>query len=261
MRLGLALAFLAASAGIAAAEPTNQSFATEGNYSNIASIGLITTLGPTGLFQNATSGILPKNAFSIESCMAFKENNGDHFQSNGLLVTYGVTDWLEISGFGLTAYGIDPVRAGDDNFEMGQVNARARLLREDQSLPEITVGGIVGFGDEPLVAHSLFLAGSKGFTLSEGDVMRSLRLHTGIRQSWLDKNDIDVTTAFFGAELEVFKHLFLVGEVNTRDDDFRKTPWSAGLQYKSDSFGFSAAVLQAPNETRETYYVGIGVSY
>lgn len=42
-----------------------------------------------------TSGILPKNAFSVESCMAFKENNSDHFQSNGLLLTYGVTDWLE----------------------------------------------------------------------------------------------------------------------------------------------------------------------
>lgn len=265
MRLKLAIALTAASSmamtGLAAAEPANQSFASDGNYSNIASIGLITTLGPTGLFQNATSGILPKNAFSIESCMAFKENKGDHFQSNGVLVSYGVTDWLEISGFGLIVHGLDPARVGDSHLEIGQVHARARLLREDHSMPEISVGGIVGFGDEPLVAHSVFLAGSKGFTLNDGDFMRSFRLHAGIRQSWLDKNDIDVTTAFFGAELEVVKDLFLVGDVNTRDNDYLKTPWSAGLQYKSNSFGFSAAVLQAPNETRETYYVGIGVSY
>ncbi len=35
----------------------------------------------------------------------------------------------------------------------------------------------------------------------------------------------------------------------------------AGLQYKSKSFGLSASVLQAPNDSEETYYVGIGVSY
>ena len=261
MRAMMAFAVVAVTATTALAEPAQQSIAPDSGYSNIASIGLITTLGPTGLFQNATSGILPKNAFSIESCMAFKENNGDHFQSNGVLVTYGVTDWLEISGFGLIAHQLNPALAGDDNLEMGQFNARARLVREADSLPEITIGGIVGFGDDPLVAHSLFLAASKGFTLSEGDFMRSARLHAGIRQTWPDLGNTDITTAFFGAELEVVKNLFVVGEINTRDDAFAKTPWSAGLQYKSSAFGFSAAVLQAPNETRETYYVGIGVSY
>lgn len=257
----LAATATVATATVATAEPANQSFAPDSGYSNIASIGLITTMGPTGLFQNATSGILPKNAFSVESCMAFKENNGDHFESNGLLVTYGVTDWLEISGFALIAYNLDPARAGDSHLEMGQFNARARLVREADAMPEVTIGGIVGFGDDPLVAHSIFLAASKGFALSDGDFMRSFRLHGGIRQSWLELGNEDVTTAFVGAELEIIKNLFLVGEVNTRDDLFSKTPWSAGLQYKSNSFGFSAAVLQAANETRETYYVGIGVSY
>ena len=261
MRVLKALGLLAATATAAMAEPAHQSFASDGNYSNIASIGLITTLGPTGLFQNPTSGILPKNAFSVESCMAFKENNSDHFQSNGLLLTYGVTDWLEISGFGLIAYGLNPAVVGDSHLEMGQFNARARLVREAGALPEVTIGGIVGFGDDPLVAHSIFLAASKGFTLSDGDFMRSFRLHGGIRQSWLELSNEDVTTAFIGGELEIVKNLFIVAEVNTRDDLFSKTPWSAGLQYKSNLFGFSAAVLQDPNETRETYYVGIGVSY
>ncbi len=261
MRFMLALALFAAATSAAAAETANQSFSSDGNYSNVDSIGLISTLGPTGLFQNATSGILPKNAFSVESCMAFKEANGDHFTANGVLVTYGVTDWLELSGFGLFVHDLDTVRVGSSHLEIGQVNARARLLREDLSMPEISVGGIVGFGDEPLVTHSVFLAGSKGFKLNDGDFMRSFRLHAGIRQSWLEQNDIDVTTAFFGAELEVVRHLYLVGEVNTRDNDFLKTPWSAGLQYKSNDFGFSAAVMQSPDDTRESFYVGIGVSY
>jgi hypothetical protein len=258
--LGLALALIVSATTAGRAETADPSVAGDRGYSNIASIGLITTLGPTGLFQNATSGIAPKYAFSVESCMGFKENNGDHFQANGLLVTYGVTDWLEISGFGLLVSGLDPTTTGDSELIAGSFNARARVLRETDGLPEVTVGGIASFGDDPLVAHSLYLATSKGFALSDGDFMRGIRLHAGIRETW-PVHAQDITTAFVGLELEVVKNLYLIGEVNTRDDSFAKTPWSAGFQYKSSSFGFSAAVMQAPNETRETYYVGIGVSY
>lgn len=232
----------------------------DSGYRHTESVGLISGLGPTGLFLNATSGILPKGAFSIESCMAFNENNGDHFAGNGVLVTYGVTDWLEISGYGLIVHGLDPAGAGSSDLGVGQVNARARLVRESEQLPELTLGGIVAFGDDPLVAHSLFLAASKGFTLSDRDFMRSLRVHAGIRETWPDAGN-DVTTAFVGLELEVVNHLYMIGEVNTRDSSTEKTPWSAGLQYKGESFGLSAAVMQNPGNSRETYYVGIGVSY
>lgn len=261
MRATVALAILAGMATAVAADPAAQSFPPDTGYKNTASVGLVTTLGPTGLFQNPTSGILPKNAFSFESCMALKETNGDHFQANGVLLTYGVTDWLELSGYGLFVYGLNPAAAGDADFQTGQVNVRARLVREAEVMPEITLGGIAGFGDDPLTAHSLFLAASKGFSLGERDVLRSVRLHAGIRQTWPELGE-DITTGFFGLEVELVQHLFLVGEVNTEDDAFGgETPWSVGLQYKSNSFGFSAAFLQAPGETRETVYIGIGVSY
>lgn len=223
-------------------------------------LGLITTLGPTGLFQNATSGIAPKYAFSIESCMAFKQNNGDHFQSNGVLLTYGVTDWLEVGGFGLFAHGLDPIAAGDDNLQMGQVHARIRLMRDEGGLPEVTIGGIVGFGDDPLAADSVFLSASKGFKLSDGDVMRSVRFHAGFRETLPHIGD-DITTGFGGIELEVYRNLFMIGEINIDDNSYQKTQWSAGLQYRSNAFGFSAAVLQDPFESDKTFYVGIGVSY
>jgi hypothetical protein len=260
VRLAMALIFFAGPVTAAAAEPANQSFFGDGNYANIASIGLVTTLGPTGLFQNPTSGITPKNAFSVESCMAFKENNGDHFQANGVLATYGVTDWLEIGGYGLFVHGLDPAAGGDSTLKSGNFNMRARLVRELNGLPEITIGGIASFGDDPLVEQSLYVAASKGFTLNEGQFLKSARLHGGIRESWPDLGD-NITTAFVGLEVEIVTNLFVIGDVNTRDRSFIRTPWSAGLQYKSSAFGFSAAVLQDPNETRETYYVGIGVSY
>lgn len=231
---------------------------TPPNYTG--GLGLITTLGPTGLFQNATSGIVPKYAFSIESCMAFRQNNGDHFQSNGVLLTYGVTGWLEVGGFGLFAHGLDAAVVGDSSLQMGQVHARVRLLRDEGAMPEVTVGGIVGVGDDALAQDSLFLSASKGFELSQGDVMRSIRFHAGFRQTWPELGD-NITTAFGGVELEVIRNLFLIGEINTNDDSYQHTQWSAGLQYRSNAFGFSASVLQDPYESNETIYVGIGVSY
>jgi hypothetical protein len=256
MRARFLLALLTSTSAAA----TSALAATDESYAHIASVGLITLAGPTGLFQNPTSGILPKNAFSMESCMAFRENRGDHFQWNGVLATYGVTDWLEISGFGLFIHGLDETVNGDSSFEVGSFNARARVVRESDVLPEVSVGGIAGFGDEERAAHSVFLSASKGFVLGGDEVLRGLRLHGGLRHIWAER-DVDVTTGFAGLEIEVIRSIFLIGEVNTRDKDVEQTPWSAGLQYKSKSFGLSASVLQAPNDSEETYYVGIGVSY
>jgi hypothetical protein len=144
MRARFLLALLTSTSAAA----TSAHASTDEPYAHIASVGLITLAGPTGLFQNPTSGILPKNAFSMESCMAFRENRGDHFQWNGVLATYGVTDWLEISGFGLFIHGVDETVNGDSSFEVGSFNARARVMRESEVLPEVSVGGIAGFGDE-----------------------------------------------------------------------------------------------------------------
>ncbi len=125
MRARFLLALLTSTSAAA----TSALAATDESYAHIASVGLITLAGPTGLFQNPTSGILPKNAFSMESCMAFRENRGDHFQWNGVLATYGVTDWLEISGFGLFIHGVDETVNGDTISEpIGLADAKARAM-------------------------------------------------------------------------------------------------------------------------------------
>ena len=90
--------------------------------------------------------------------------------------------------------------------------------------------------------------------------MKSVRFHAGFREEWPELGS-DVSTAYFGLELQVLQYVYLIGEVNTKDDSYRNTPWSFGMQYRSNAFGFSLAVLQNPFDDHLASYVGIGVSY
>ena len=106
MRAILAALFMFGTAGSAIADDTAAhrgflDFDEPLPQGYVTGAGLITLLGPTGMFQNATSGIAAKHAFTVQSCMTFRNNGGDHFHANGVLVEYGVTDWLEIGGLGM----------------------------------------------------------------------------------------------------------------------------------------------------------------
>lgn len=222
--------------------------------------GLITLLGPTGMFQNATSGIVAKHAFTVQSCMTFRNAGGDHFHANGVLVHYGLTDWAEIGGLGLFPADLDPKVAGSSELHAGQINGRIRLMRDQGMMPEVSIGGVGQWGDDPIESSSVYIAASKGFALSEGPFMRSVRVHAGFREEW-PKLGSEISTGYFGLELEVFRYVYLIGEVNTKDDSYRNVPWSAGMQIKGGGYGFSLAVLQNPTDDHLAGYVGIGVSY
>jgi hypothetical protein len=231
-----------------------------GSRPYVGGLGNVTGFGLTGLFQNPTSGILPEGALLLQDCFGINETGGDHFNSNGLLVSYGVNDWLEVGGFFASAFGLNPAAAGDSDFYAGQAQARVRLVRDEGIMPEISIAGVAGFGDDLISKHSALFMASKGVTLSEGDFFRSARLHGGVRHDWTGLDD-EITTAFVGLEVEAFRNIFLIGEVNTRDDSFIKTPWSAGVQYRDNGFGLSLAIVQDGGRTDETYFIGIGVSY
>lgn len=226
----------------------------------VGGLGNVTGFGLTGLFQNPTSGILPEGALLLQDCFGLNETGGDHFQSNGLLISYGVNDWLEVGGFFVSAFGLNPANVGDSDFYAGQAQARVRLVRDEGILPEISIAGVAGFGDDLISKHSTLLMASKGVALSEDDFFRSARLHGGVRHDWTGGGD-EITTAFVGLEVEAFRNVFLIGDVNTKDDSFIKTPWSAGVQYRDNGFGLSLAIVQDGTRTDETYFIGIGVSY
>lgn len=244
--------------------------------------GLITLEGPTGMFQNITSGTLKRGDFTTQSCLSFKESNGDNFQWLGTLVSYGVTDWLEVGAFGLFASEFDRAATGKSHAEAGQIYTRIRLLRDEGGLPEFSIGGLVQRGNGGFDKESLFFAASKGVTFDDRHFLRGARVHFGGRAVWQESNgggpggggggpgggagpggggDGRINTLFVGAELELVRGLFLVGEVNTEDNSDIKRPFSVGLQYRQGSYGLSLAYVQAGNETEPSAYIGIGVSF
>src|SRR5215207_2552236 len=89
--------------------------------------GLLTMEGPTGLFINPTSGTLPAGAFTAQYCFFLPNwSASDPLMAHGALISYGVTDWLEIGGL-FSAIDID----GGDTLYSGGPMVRARLLKQD----------------------------------------------------------------------------------------------------------------------------------
>src|SRR5688572_23844625 len=64
-----------------------------------ASRGLITLEGPSGMFINPTSATLPQGKFTIQYCLFFPNRDTD-IVGHGTLISYGVTDWLEVGAVG-----------------------------------------------------------------------------------------------------------------------------------------------------------------
>lgn len=226
----------------------------------LGGLGLITLEGPTGMFLNPTSGIMPAGALTLQSCMTFKDNNGEHIEGNGVLLVYGLTNWLEVGTFGLFVHDLPEAVLGTSHLEAGQINARARLMRDEGGMPEVSIGGLVQRGDNALEHESIYVAASKGYSFGEAGFVNGVRLHTGFRQTWQELGD-DISTGFFGLELALPRNLFIVGEINTRDDSDIETPYSVGMQYRGNGFGMSLALVQAGGDSDPSAYVGIGVSY
>ena len=65
--------------------------------------GNITVEGPTGLFLNPTSGTLSKGELILQYCAAILEDvENNNFIGHNAILSYGITDWLELGGFGVT---------------------------------------------------------------------------------------------------------------------------------------------------------------
>src|SRR2546423_3275958 len=63
--------------------------------------GLITLEGPSGMFINPTSATLPQGTFILNYCVFVPTlPEGLSLVGHGILLSYGVTDWLEVGFIG-----------------------------------------------------------------------------------------------------------------------------------------------------------------
>jgi hypothetical protein len=135
--------------------------------------------------------------------------------------------------------------------------ARVRVLKDQSWWPEISVGAILLEGEY------------------EAGFFKAVRLHLGGRQFWQDGHDPNPAiwtflqqrddsgrVGYAGGEMQFPKHIYLVGEIQTKETGDRYVPWSAGFQLRHpDGFGLSLALLQPGFQGSPTAYVGIGINF
>jgi len=216
--------------------------------------GLLTTEGPTGLFINPTSATLPQGAFTAQYCFFLPENDSSPW-GHGYMASYGVTDWAELGIIGLY---VD--RPGADPFATGPF-ARIRLTKDEDWMPQFSIGVYTRFGDDPVETVGLFGAAYKRLPLDEDGFFKSLGFHGGLRQNWLDGPD-DPFRVYGGLELQLPLRLYLVGEVSTKDSDVdADVPYSFGIQWRAGGINISVAGIQNGNLDDPGFYFGIGSQF
>jgi hypothetical protein len=228
--------------------------------------GLLTIEGPTGMFINPTSGTMPAGAFTAQYCFFLPNWSAtDPLMAHGALLSFGVTDWLEVGGL-FSAIDLD----GVDTFYSGGPMVRVRLLKQDAGMiPELSIGGYAFLGDEE--KYSAFLALFKSFEISKDGFLRSVGFHAGIRDRWIEKNldgspeASDDVVGYFGVEVELPLRFYLVGEVSTPDEDLGgdDVPYAFGIQWRLGGINVSVACLDNgfPFVDEPSFFFGIGTQF
>jgi hypothetical protein len=218
--------------------------------------GLLTTQGPSGLFLNPTSGTMPAHAFALEYCFWTANNQSTGIQHQ-VMAAYGITDWLELGGL---FTGLDVPSPGSDQFAGGPF-VRARLLKDEGLIPELSIGGYFHLGDTDLTDYNAFLALFKRVEISPTGFLRSVGFHAGIRESWAGLTGFraPAPVGYGGIEFEMPYRLYVVGEISTTDTALGKeTPYSFGLQWRNGIFNCSVAFQNTGEFHEPSFYFGVG---
>jgi hypothetical protein len=242
--------------------------------------GLITLQGMSGMFLNPTSGTLNQGQLTAQYCLYIDRFDLNNVVGHGLMVSYGVTDWLELGGFGTVAEinGVDR-RIFDDPIAVGGPIARVRLLKQEGWMPELSVGGMYVDGSSKgdlLYRAEGFVAASELMPLDTFGTFRSLRFHEGVRYvgrserpKGIPKQLLgggDFCLVYGGVELELPYNLYLIGELSSNNllqKGGVHTPWSAGVQWKpSGVLGISVAYMTPEFlGLRQGFWFGIGLNF
>ena len=240
--------------------PDRSPFFTDNHSGYVGARGLITLEGVTGIYLNPTSGTLPHGQFTAQYCSAVLTQAGDEEIQHTAMLGYGVTDWFEAG----MLVRVSDLNNDDQAIGAGGPYARLRLLKDESWWPEVSAGFISRNGKDALMKQTVFITASKLFVIDEQGLFRSVRPHIGFRQIWQDSdvNEANGSIGYLANELEFPFDLYLVGEVSNKDDVFRHTPFSIGVQWRPKNFvNFSVAGIQTGGEDRVSLYFGIGISF
>ena len=224
--------------------------------------GLITLEGPSGMFINPTSATLPQNEFILNYCVLFFNTDTD-VVGHGILLSYGVRDWLEIGFVGnLLDINSPGPPSSEDTFVVGGPMARIRLLRDREWWPELSVGGYVKWGSPAFDNANVFVAISKTIPIDEKGFLKTVTFQGGFREAWLDDSAAvsNANRVYGGLEVQLPWRLFLIGEVTQRAPVAqrpREIPYAAGIQWRGRNFGCSLAALQDGTQSRPGIYFGV----
>ncbi|HEX4085427.1 MAG TPA: hypothetical protein VHY22_10985 [Chthoniobacteraceae bacterium] len=221
--------------------------------------GLLTIQGPTGLFINPTSGTMPAHAFTLQYC--FWTDNDEFFRGlqQGVMGSYGVTDWLEVGGLFTDLN----VPSPGHNLESGGPFARVRLLKDEGWLPELSIGGYSHLGDEDISDYDCFLALYKGLVLDRNGFFRSVGFDAGIRETWAGPEfPTKQPVGYFGIEFQMPYHIYLMGEISTEDaNQGNAIPYAFGVQFREGIINCTVAFDNQGNSNQPSFYFGIGPQY
>ncbi len=222
--------------------------------------GLITLEGVSGMFLNPTSGTLGQGQFTAQYCAAVLRQNNDEEIQHTAMFSYGLTDWLEVGAF----FRISDLDNSSTNVGAGGPLVRVRLLKDEDWLPEVSVGAMSRNGFDALTKHTVFIAASKRFVIDEDGILKSVRGHIGFRQLWQDSdvNEANGSIGYVGIDVELPYDIYFVSEVSNKDDVFNHTPFSFGLQWRPTTvLGLSIAGVQTGGEDSISFYIGIGATF
>jgi hypothetical protein len=247
--------------------------------------GLITLEGPSGMFINPTSATLPQGTFILNYCVFVPTlPEGVGLVGHGILLSYGVRDWLEVGFIGdLLDLSVDQhttttgrvtriAPATEDTFVIGGPEVRIRLLRDlsDKWWPEVSIGtyfhlGTPGGPLNTLNGYNAFVAASKTVPICERGFLKTITFQGGFRTQWLTSDAADAVgestseRGYGGLEVQLPCHIYLIGEIISRDNDLdNHIPWAAGLQWRGRNFGCTIAALQNGSEPSPGFYFGVG---
>jgi hypothetical protein len=255
-----------------------------------SSRGLITLEGPSGMFIDPTSATLPQGTFVLNYCVFVPTiPEGVSLVGHGVLLSYGVRDWLEVGFTGdLLDLSVDQhtvttngrtriVPATEDTYVVGGPEVRIRLLRDrvDKWWPEVSIGTYFHLGTPDVTplsydnGYKAFLALSKTVPICEHGFLKTITFQGGFRTQFLTTDLVHEKTSergYGGLEVQLPWNIYAIGEIVTRDDQLDNTlasgknrfPWAAGLQWRGRYFGCTIAALQNGIEDRPGFYFGVG---